>query len=132
MPLLSTPVAPPAGVADVNASGTNFLLTGGGLVVANLVFSAAATVPVGSQISDGTHVWTLLQAVVAGGAGTLQGLFQSVLVNGTAAATTLTTIVTPVTNWSSVTNPTASVSGAMTLTKLQAQQLGLCLVSGTI
>ena len=81
-----------------------------------LTFSSTATVPAGSTFTDGTadsYIWELDEDVTYTGAG---GTATGTLTCTTSGANnasidTITTIVTPVANLTSVTNPNAAVAG---------------------
>ena len=81
-----------------------------------LTFSATATVPAGSTFTDGTvdsYIWELDEDVTYTGAGgTATGTLTCTTSGANnAGAYTITTIVTPVANLTSVTNPNAAVAG---------------------
>lgn len=98
--------------AVCSITGTYRRAATAGTVTLTLTFSAAATVPAGSQVSDGTQTWTIDADVVATGAGTEDGTATCDDTGSIEAPIgTLTTIVTPVANWTSVTNAAAAAAG---------------------
>ncbi len=82
-------------------------------VTLTLTATAACTVPAGSLVADATgQQWETLAAVVFPGAGALTVAAQPTETGPiTATAGTLTTIVTPVTGWSAVTNVADATAG---------------------
>lgn len=86
-----------------------------GRVDLTLTFTGAATVPAGSLVSvagDSANQWAIDEDVVASGAGSQSASATSTTPGVVPAlAGTITTIVTPVANWSAVTNASAASSG---------------------
>jgi hypothetical protein len=83
------------------------------VVLATLTGTVATIIPAGSQVSDSApNVFQLLNAVTIPASGTITNvLFQAVNLGAIVVnPLTLTTIVTPVTGWSTVTNPAASLT----------------------
>lgn len=88
-------------------------------VTATITGTATTVIPAGSQASvTGTaNVFQTIADYTIGGGGTVSAVFNSVLPGPIPAlATTLTTIVTPIAGWTSVSNPADAVLGRVTET----------------
>lgn len=81
-------------------------------VVATLTGSSGTSIPAGSIVSDGTHQYVLLGATSIPSTGTVSAEFQCQTPGPIECpAGTLTTIVTTISGWDSVTNPTDGIVG---------------------
>lgn len=84
-------------------------------VVATLTGSSGTAIPAGSVVSDGTNQYTILGPTVIPATGSVSAEFQCQTPGPIECpAGTLTTIVTQVSGWDSVTNPTDGITGYTT------------------
>lgn len=81
-------------------------------VVATLTGSSGVAIPAGVIVSDGTNQYTLLDATSIPSTGTVSAEFQCTTTGPIECpAGTLTQIITTISGWDSVTNPTAGIVG---------------------
>lgn len=88
-------------------------------VLATLTGTPTTSIPSGSQVSSNGNVFSLVTTTVIPGGGSVSGVLFQALSTGPIPVPigTLTTIVTPVSGWASVTNPAdASVVGVESTT----------------
>ena len=81
-------------------------------VVATLTGSSGVAIPAGAIVSDGTNQYTLLDATSIPSTGSVSAEFQCTTTGPIECpAGTLTEIITTISGWDSVTNPTAGIVG---------------------